>query len=99
MMPLCLQEVRHLAVFNDLPLGNDGVRIGQVLNARRNVDCLTEVFLTLIQHDRKARPFMNVDLERQILIRLDHPSPRASARLPRRHGRAFGKLPSRRQRC
>ena len=62
-----LQQPGGLRVVDDSAGGEDRLRIGEPLHARRDVDRLAEIVLPLVQRHRDAGPLVHADLEQQIL--------------------------------
>ena len=52
---------------DDRPGDVDFLRGRQALHPGCDIDGLAEIILPLVQHDGEARPFMNADLDHQIL--------------------------------
>jgi hypothetical protein len=63
-----LQESARFAVSNHLSRCEDGTRRRKALNARRDVNGLSEVVLSIVERNRQTRPGVDTDLEKQIAI-------------------------------
>ena len=62
-----LQDRGHRGRVDHRPGDVDLLRGRQALNPRRDVDGLAEIILPLVEHHRETRPFVNADLDHEIV--------------------------------